>query len=290
MKRVLIMRGLPGSGKTTFAKNCGGTFMNTCSADSFFEWPDGRYVFDKDKLTKAHDACWQKFIGLVEKSEDLIIVDNTNIQLKEFSKYIKKAESNGYAVVVFRMVANVDQCIARGLHKVPEEKVRARLAQFETYPSEILVPDICQPLENAVIIDLDGTIALNTTDRPFYGKDINVYLDEPNTIVCDVIKAYLASSGATPVFVTGREAALADDTRRWIKDKFFDKGKEPQKISLFTRDTGDYRSDAVVKREIYYHRINWSFKVLCVFDDRNSVVKMWRSLGLTCFQVANGDF
>ena len=59
---------------------------------------------------------------------------------------------------------------------------------------------------------------------------------------------------------------------------------------LFMRADGDYRADSIVKEEIYHDKIEPVYNVLLVLDDRDSVVKMWRSLGLTCLQVAEGNF
>ena len=56
------------------------------------------------------------------------------------------------------------------------------------------------------------------------------------------------------------------------------------------RKTGDNRKDAIVKREIYETHIKDKYQVDYVLYDRNQVVEMWRSLGLTCLQVADGDF
>jgi hypothetical protein len=56
------------------------------------------------------------------------------------------------------------------------------------------------------------------------------------------------------------------------------------------RKTSDMRKDAVVKEEIYNENILDKYNVLLVLDDRNQVVDFWRSKGLTCFQVAPGDF
>ena len=56
------------------------------------------------------------------------------------------------------------------------------------------------------------------------------------------------------------------------------------------RATGDFRPDSVVKEEIYNNHIKDNYYVAGVFDDRDSVVKLWRDLGLTCFQVYYGDF
>jgi len=53
---------------------------------------------------------------------------------------------------------------------------------------------------------------------------------------------------------------------------------------------GDGRKDAVVKREIFDREIRDNWRIVGVFDDRQQVVRMWRALGLTVFQVAEGDF
>ena len=59
---------------------------------------------------------------------------------------------------------------------------------------------------------------------------------------------------------------------------------------LFMRAEDDFRHDTIVKEEIYRTHIEPFWNVFCVFDDRSTVVEMWRSLGLVCLQVANGDF
>ena len=59
---------------------------------------------------------------------------------------------------------------------------------------------------------------------------------------------------------------------------------------LFMRKTDDFRKDAIVKEEIYQGEIEGKYNVLCVLDDRNQVVEFWRSKGLSCFQVAEGNF
>jgi hypothetical protein len=59
---------------------------------------------------------------------------------------------------------------------------------------------------------------------------------------------------------------------------------------LFMRKTADSRPDTVIKREIYRSYIKDKYSVLFVLDDRTRIVNMWRNLGLTCLQVAPGDF
>jgi len=56
------------------------------------------------------------------------------------------------------------------------------------------------------------------------------------------------------------------------------------------REVGDRRKDTEVKAEIYHRFIEPQYDVHYILDDRDQVVKMWRSLGLTCLQVAEGAF
>ena len=61
-------------------------------------------------------------------------------------------------------------------------------------------------------------------------------------------------------------------------------------INVYMRDKNDSRKDTIIKHEIYENYIKNKFNVRVIYDDRNSVVDMWRSLGLKCFQVQEGDF
>ena len=56
------------------------------------------------------------------------------------------------------------------------------------------------------------------------------------------------------------------------------------------RETNDYRQDAVIKKEIYEKEIEGKYCIQGVFEDRTQCVNMWRKLGLTCFQVTDGDY
>ena len=108
--------------------------------------------------------------------------------------------------------------------------------------------------------------------------------DKPNAPVIAVAQA-LASAGHTLVIVSGRSDAARADTELWLKRHLGAPFEGPHMRAL-----GDDRQDAVIKREIYQQEIAPHFEVLCVLDDRDQTVRMWRQLGLTCLQVAPGDF
>lgn len=136
----------------------------------------------------------------------------------------------------------------------------------------------------AILVDIDGTLALRTGANPRKPFQWNrVGEDTPNAPVVEVVQR-LAESGLRVVYVTGRSDECADATQRWLDKHVGVDG------ALHMRSKGDRRPDHVVKRELYERRIRGRHDVLCVLDDRKGVVAMWRSIGLTVFQVADGDF
>lgn len=139
-------------------------------------------------------------------------------------------------------------------------------------------------LKPAVIVDIDGTVALRDPEinRSPYDYSL-VHTDISNVEVIGVIKS-LWESGHKIVYVSARDDVCFNKTHQWLVEHC------PPGVKLLMRKSGDNRDDATVKREIYNKHIKFDYEVVAVFDDRNSVVKMWRELGLTCFQVAEGDF
>jgi len=136
-------------------------------------------------------------------------------------------------------------------------------------------------MTTAVIVDIDGTVATRTDRGPFdYSK---VLSDAPKPDVIEVVTA-LWRAGHKIIFVSARDDVCFGDTYVWLRRNC------PPFEHLYMRKTGDTRSDGVVKREIYEQFVKPEYSILCVIDDRQRVVDMWRSIGLTCLQVDYGDF
>jgi hypothetical protein len=87
------------------------------------------------------------------------------------------------------------------------------------------------------------------------------------------------------IFLSGRSNVCREETMVWLH-KHVQVGARP----LFMRRRNDYRSDTKIKEEIFWQFIAPSWAIRGVLDDRDSVVTMWRRLGLVCLQVAPGDF
>ncbi len=140
-----------------------------------------------------------------------------------------------------------------------------------------------------VIFDIDGTLALRN-GRGVYEFE-KADSDTVNFKVAHLLYM-LYRNGVKPIFVTGRTDNYRTITEEWIKSKIFDADEVCwfEELTLFMRNYGDPRSDYVVKEEIYNKYIKNNYRVWLVVDDRDSVVGMWRKLGLECWQVAEGDF
>jgi hypothetical protein len=137
-------------------------------------------------------------------------------------------------------------------------------------------------LPEAILVDIDGTVAL-IGDRSPYDMT-RVGSDRPHTAVITAVRA-MYDAGHHIVFCSGRTDDARDDTESWLA-----KHVGVPYEGLFMRAVGDGRSDALVKAEIFEREIRHRWRITAVFDDRNQVVRTWRALGLTVFQVADGNF
>lgn len=293
MKTLYMTKGLPASGKTTWAKR------------KMKEHPGSYKRVNKDDLrAMVDDGHWsgsnEKFILGVRDyvvSTALnaglhVIVDDTNLVPKHEARLRQLAQQGGAAfeVVDFTHVG-VEECIARDQKRpnyVGEPVIRKMWRQH-------LAPKIMPALGDSllpscVIVDVDGTIALMNNRGPFEWERVGE--DVPNKVVCRLLETMQNSHEdefgnlLNVIFVSGRDGVCRAETEKWIDQHVHVCGP----LVLFMRPEGDSRDDRIVKREIYEREIQGKYNVYVVIDDRDKVVRMWRELGLTCFQVAEGDF
>ena len=126
MEKVLyIVRGVPGSGKTTLAKQL---TANVFEADHYFYDNDGNYNFIPSEIKEAHKEC-QQFVGFaMESNIQKIAVSNTFTQEWEMEPYFELAKKHSYKVftiVVENRHGGVNQ------QGVPEDKIEQMKNRFE---------------------------------------------------------------------------------------------------------------------------------------------------------------
>jgi len=135
-KKLYIMVGIPGSGKSTFIKTLNNPIV--CSADHWFE-KSGEYKFDPSQLHAAHRAAQNKCQDSMLQSKPIIVVDNTNLTDSERKPYEDLAGKNGYDIiyVVFEPdKKNIEKYAKRNLHGVDAAKLEVMINKYRPLSGE----------------------------------------------------------------------------------------------------------------------------------------------------------
>ena len=288
MKKLIMTKGLPASGKSTWAKDYQGKNPNTVRVN-------------KDDLrAMLHNSVWshgrEDFVLKVRNfivTESLkaghdVIVDDTNLSPKHevtLRNFALQAKAE-FEIKDFTDIT-VDECIKRDLKRstsVGEKVIKDMYKEFLAPKPEVIEND--PNLPDCIICDLDGTLAHMVNRGPFDWAKVGG--DEPDFEVWEILLRYRnvmpVSHQMEVILLSGRDSICKDKTMEWLGlfDIPYDK--------LYMRKKGDMRKDSIIKRELYEKHIKGKYNVQFVLDDRNQVVEMWRSLGLKCLQVAEGDF
>lgn len=318
MQKIILTVGIPGSGKSTWAKNeIAQDPDNWCriNNDDIRAMMNGS-VFSKDYekfVTETRNLILREAL----KRGKNIIIDNLNLNKAHFADAVKAAKSvsGEFQVMEMAFYIDVEDAIARdakreGKANVGEQVIRkfwkeSGKEQFKYYKPRMEIvknysntnniieaPKWIEGLPEAVICDLDGTLALLNGRSPYDASTCDK--DLPNH---PVIKTLIAhhKEGRKIIFCSGREDKYRTPTIQFIETYLKIIDDDLNEIwgidyELYMRKTGDMRKDAVIKEEIYNEHINGKVNILMVLDDRDQVVQFWRSKGLTCFQVAPGNF
>ena len=137
MSNLIIIRGLPGSGKTTLAQHlvkteieAGLSCWTRVEADMYFV-EDGVYKFDPSKIRDAHAWC-QKTVKSLLASGQNVIVSNTFTTMKEVQFYLDLVSKDDL------MIIHCDDQNFGSIHNVPAETIEKMKARFEPVEGEYL--------------------------------------------------------------------------------------------------------------------------------------------------------
>lgn len=290
MKKVILTIGLPASGKTTWAHEMleqnPGKYKIVCKDDIRAMLDNSKWSGSNEKFTlKIRDMI---ILAALEEGKHVIVAD-TNLNpvhrahIEELVKGIAQVELKSFLHVP------IEECIKHDLKRpnsVGEQVIRNMHNKWLRMPYKS--PEYDPSLPDAIIVDIDGTLALHNGRNPYDWEKCSE--DLLNVPVASAIRSIFMDEKYAPhgiitiLVVSGRDGSAYDMTMKWLDDNDVPVNK------LWMRSEGDKRKDVIIKQEIYEREIEGKYNVLCVFDDRDQVVEFWRSQGLTCFQVAEGDF
>lgn len=137
MKKLVIIRGIPGSGKSTHANKLikgyqtDGRITAHFEADMFFTSEDGSYHWNPKQISLAHQWCQNKVRESLRNC-DVVIVSNTSVKNRDVDVYVEIAREAGAKYEIHRMFGKY-----QNVHEVPAETVQRMLDSFEDYPGEV---------------------------------------------------------------------------------------------------------------------------------------------------------
>jgi predicted kinase len=327
---MLLLIGLPGCGKSRFAKewlaNHSGKALRINYDDLRVEMYGENWAFNRKEEEAMKEQASIRAIDALSSGFD-VIIDNTNLVESIRGKWKAIADRCGATYTEHSLLDTpIQTCIERDAKRTGNARVgRAVIERMALWNGLLNF----RGSQEYIIVDMDGTLAdcehrrkaalLPTKHKMLPQLNECTYWNDITYGPCDICGAkpkmnwdifyqgcendpeitpiaqlvgVLADTGAIDVIVvSGRPIDKAGKaTEDWLNKRHWS-GFPPQ--HLFMRNGGDSRPDYEIKGEILDKMISNGLdlsRVRWVIDDRDQVVNMWRSRGLTCLQVADGDF
>ena len=281
MNKIYFYRGLPGSGKTTAAH----------AQVAASKTPIIRVNKDDLRLMLHHGAWTRGNENIVLEVRDRliitalqakqnVIVDDTNFAPKHLQRINEIAAQYKATVEVIDVNTPVNVCIERDSKRLNPVGRNVILKMWRDYIKPTIQPPPYNPvLSDAVICDLDGTLSLLNGRNPY---DASTCADDKlNGPVAFALNQHFNHEQVV-LLVSGREDKYFPQTEQFLTKH------RVRFHKLWMRSSGDNRADTIVKREIYDNHIANKYNVVTVYDDRPCMVRMWREMGLFCFDVGDG--
>lgn len=278
-----MMRGLPASGKSTKANEiiAGGGEFYRVNRDLLRKMLHND-IFSHQREMITIDMQELLVVKLLSDNKN-VIVDDTNLSDKHEDLWRKVAESCGAKFEIIDMMdgLTVAECVRRNEFRepgVPNGVIENMALQYGyTAATKIVVCDI-----DGTVADLSHRLQYAKGDTKDWKKFFSLLSeDTPRQDIYMAAQSLAHEHDALLVFVSARPEDYRLETEQWLRDNgmMYD--------NLIMRRKGDKRQDTDVKSDIY-NRYLKQYSIVRVFDDRPSVIRMWREKGLEVEDVGNG--
>lgn len=278
--------GLPASGKSSQAKERiieGKGKTKGVERDALRNMLDaGRFSPKNEQLVTEIQEMIIKH--LLDRGKDVIVSD-TNLHTGTRQRLAAIAKGKGAEVAEDHSFLNVsvEECIKRDLARANSVGEHVIRRMYHKYIQPFFTRPVNAQLPPTIICDLDGTVA-DLNGRNPYDASLCAF-DLPRAHVIGAVQNLQMAYNARLVFLSGRHDTYRQQTEEWLSKRGF------VYEALFMRAAGDNRPDVAVKREMFNTHIADQGRVVAVFDDRPSIIRQWRELGLPVFDVGYGiDF
>lgn len=273
--KLLMLKGLPASGKSTYAKELVSQGWVRANKDDIRAELFPHYEFKNEKEVVAIEDDRIKDALRIGKN---VVVDDTNFNQQERLEKIAKEFEVEFEVLFID--TPVEICIRRNRKRAKSVPMEAILNMYRKYiePYRFAPPLYDDSLEECIIVDLDGTLAHHTDRSPYDDTDVSGdTLDDAVSSVMEMSYGH----GYKIVILTGRHAENLQSTLDWLKENNVNYDE------IHSRKEGDDRPDFEIKQELYEEHIAGKYNVKFVMDDRPAVCRTWRRIGLKVLQVGD---
>ena len=302
-KKLILCRGIQGSGKTTWARQW------------VEEDPENRVRINNDDIRNMLGPYWvpsrEKIVSFIKHKTAVaavahgydIVVDNMNLNPKEvkfwediINNHNKDTEGVSpdwvkyeYEIEFKDFFIPLEECIRRDAMRpnpIGEKVIREtwkhykhfiQTTEVEKYVNNLIKEDESKPW--CVVVDMDSTLCFNTTKRPWFGEGSTEAMinDTPNLGVIRIVE-----NQNFPIIVcTGRNKAQREVTEKWL-NKYNIYPKE-----FYMREDGDYRKGVEIKEELIKQILD-KYNIAAIFEDCEPIVQRFREMGLTVLQPNKG--
>lgn len=287
MSKMLIMQGLPASGKSTKARE----FVaqgNTVRINKDLL----RTMLHFDKFTGINEGMTRDAARTLAKTfladGKNVVIDDTNLNAGTLQSWVDLAKEANAKIHHERMETSIEECLKRDA------------ARDKSVGKHVIIQMALQHLdylrgEKVVICDLDGTLA-DIKHRLHFVRDLpegqkkdwkgffdNIAGDSVRNDVLDKLLAF-EEQGNKIILVSARPDTYRKQTEAWLEKVF--NGYDLAHV-LIMRNGGDRRDDTIVKAELYDKYLK-NLSITKVIDDRPAVIRMWREKGLDVDDVGIG--
>lgn len=310
MAKVIFVRGIQGSGKSTWAKQWA---MEDPEHRIRISWDDLRNMYGQYWVPNREPLVTNASVSILKDAMNHgldVVIDNMNLSESSKKPFLSTIEKHNnyvndpnivkpdqvmytYEIEYKDFFTPVEECIRRdalrpnpiGATVIRQtwNRYRTMICTLENQKVHDRVKQPRKGLKKAVIFDLDATLSFNLSGRPYWGEGCaeGIKNDVPNEPILNMFKVYLTNPDYQVIIVTGREASrdIIEASKEW----FTTRGINVDNVIWNFRPVGSRQKGQDYKLEVL-NKLSETYNIDLVIDDSQKIVDVLRENGYTVLQ------